>query len=325
MDKRRKYVFWLILASLSALFGEVSIGATLYPFFTPWGLAVILPLYGLHTLVLGSLVYRFGKPRFETLYLAGVIFGLYEAYITKVIWNPTWESPVQIGGIAILEFLVVVLFWHPFMSFMVPLGVAELLTSKRKLLPGFILKKPFVFAFILGALESSNSPSPLHSFLSLASTLALVLVLIHLWKKDYAGEEMVELLPARKELKILVPALLTYYVVLGLGINRAAIPGLAPQAFVWVFYALTFYLLHRALKKSKGLPVERAECELSKGSMMKFSLIWTLSGVLFSTIEMGFHELKFAIIALLWLVGGTIGVLSFVRSVRWVLRPETEG
>ncbi|WP_048147994.1 hypothetical protein [Palaeococcus ferrophilus] len=320
MTQERRYFFWFLLASLSALFGEVSIGATLYPFFSPWGILVILPLYGLHTLVLASVVYRFGRPRFETLYLAGVIFGLYEAYITKIIWNPSWESPVQVGGISVFEFLVVVLFWHPFMSFMMPVGVAELLTSRRKLLPGFILKRPLLFALILGALESSNSPSPIHSLLSLASTLGVILALMHLWRRKYEGEDMASLLPTVGELKVLVPFLLAYYITLGLGLNRGAIPGLAPQAFVWAFYALTFYLLYRALMRSRASEVENVGCAPSMGFLLKFSLVWTLSGVLFSTVEGPFHELKFVIIALLWLIGGGIGVVSLVRSARWALR-----
>lgn len=158
----KRYIFWFIIASLSALFGEVAIGATLYPFFSPpWGILVILPpLYGLHALVLASIVYRFGRPRFETLYLAGVIFGLYEAYITKIIWNPDWESPpIQVGGISVLELLVVVFFWHPFMSFMMAVGTAELLTSRRKLLPEFVLKRPpLLFAMVLGPWRAQTLP-----------------------------------------------------------------------------------------------------------------------------------------------------------------------
>ncbi|AAL80787.1 hypothetical protein PFDSM3638_03315 [Pyrococcus furiosus DSM 3638] len=314
----KRYVFWFILGSLSTLFGEVAIGATLYPFFSLWGIIVILPLYGLHTLVLSSIVYRFGRPRFETLYLAGVIFGLYEAYITKIIWNPDWESPIQVGGISALELLVVVFFWHPFMSFIIPIGVAELLTSRRKLLPEFILKHPALFAIVLGALESSNSPSPLHSFLSLASTLVIVLLLVRWWMTGYEGENLDDLLPTLGELRVLIPFLLVYYIALSLGIKREAIPGLGPQAFVWFLYALTFYLLYRALKKSRGVEVERTAAP-SLRKLVVLSVVWIISGVVFSTLELFIHELKFAIIAILWLSGAVVGLVSFFRSARWAL------
>ncbi|MCO6041393.1 hypothetical protein [Thermococcus alcaliphilus] len=315
----KRYVFWFIIASLSALFGEVAIGSTLYPFFSPWGVLVILPLYGLHTLVLASIVYRFGRPRFETLYLVGIIFGLYEAYITKIIWNPDWESPIQVGGISVLELLVVVFFWHPFMSFMIPVGAAELLTSRRKLLPEFVLKRPLLFAIILGALESSNSPSPLHSFLSLASTLTVILLLIWWWRKHYEGENLDDLLPTLKELRVLIPLLLVYYIVLGLGIKREAIPGLGAQAFIWFLYALTFYLLYRSLKKSRGVEVERIVAPSLNGLVM-LSLVWIISGVAFSTLKLFIHELKYLIIVALWLFGALIGLISFFKSAWWTLK-----
>lgn len=314
----KRYAFWFIMASLSALFGEVAMGSTLYPFFSPWGILVILPLYGLHTLVLASIVYRFGRPRFETLYLTGVIFGLYEAYITKIIWNPDWESPIQVGGISVLELLVVVFFWHPLMSFMMAVGTAELLTSRRKLLPELVLKRPLLFAMVLGALESSNSPSPIHSFLSLASTLAVILLLVRWWMTGYEGENLDDLLPTLGELKFLVPILLAYYIALGLGIKREAIPGLGPQAFVWFLYALTFYLLYRALKKSRGVEVERTAAP-SLRKLVVLSVVWVVSGVAFSTWELFIHELKFAIIAILWLSGAVVGLVSFFRSARWAL------
>jgi len=315
----KKYIFWFLLASLSALFGEVAIGATLFPFFSLWGILVILPLYGLHTLVLASIVYRFGRPRFETLYLAGVIFGLYEAYITKIIWNPDWEAVIQVGGISVLEVLVVVLFWHPFMSFIIPLGMAELLTSRRKLLPGFVLKHPVAFAVVLGALESSNSPSPLHSFLSLASTLMVVLILIRWWRKHYEGENLDDILPSPGELRFLLPLLLAYYVVLGLGIKREAIPGYGAQAFVWFLYIVTGFLLCRALRKSRGVEVERTSAP-SLRTLIVLSAIWILSGLAFSTAELFFHELRYIIFAGLWLFGALTALVSFFRSAWWALK-----
>ncbi|WP_346765819.1 hypothetical protein [Thermococcus sp. MV5] len=317
----RRAFFWLIIASFSVFFGEVTIGATLYPFFAFWGLLVILPLYGLHTLILGSVVYRFGKPRFETLYLAGVIFGLYEAYITKVVWNPGWESPIHVAGIGIFEVLVIVLFWHPFMSFILPIGVAELLTSKRKVLPSVLLKRPYLFAFVFGMLESSNSPSPFASFTSAVSTLGVILLLIYIWRQKFGRDDDMEgLLPTKRELKFLIPVLLLYYGALGFGINPAAIPEIGPQAIIWLLYALTFCLIYRALKRSKREDIERLECELDFYQLFVLSLIFTISAVLFSILEVQFHELKFIILVVLWLVGSGIGIISFWKSAKWALK-----
>ena len=97
ISKKHQWLFWIILAALSTFFAEVFSGSDMFPFFHPWGLLVVVPLYGLHIILLSSLVYRAGKPRFASLVFAGMLFGLYEAYLTKVLWAPPWGYPVIIA------------------------------------------------------------------------------------------------------------------------------------------------------------------------------------------------------------------------------------
>ena len=85
ISKRHQWLFWLILAALSTFFAEVFSGSDMFPYFSAWGLVVVVPLYGLHTILLAHMVYRTDKPRFPSLVFAGMIFGLYEAYLTKVL------------------------------------------------------------------------------------------------------------------------------------------------------------------------------------------------------------------------------------------------
>ena len=140
LPKKHQWVFWLILAALSTFFAEVFSGSDMFPFFSAWGLLVVVPLYGLHTILLGSLIYRADKPRFPSLVFAGMIFGLYEAYLTKVLWAPPWGDPVIIAEFAPVETLVLVTWWHCWFSFIIPLLVAEKLltnsTSLGRCLPG---------------------------------------------------------------------------------------------------------------------------------------------------------------------------------------------
>jgi hypothetical protein len=89
-------------------------------------LIITIPLYGLHTIVLAWVIYRFSKPGLYTLFIAGIIFGLYEAYITKVLWAGWGPDTVWfIGGIAVVETTTLLLFWHPFMAFIIPLFASE--------------------------------------------------------------------------------------------------------------------------------------------------------------------------------------------------------
>ena len=124
---RARLVFCLLLGALSTLCAEVTIGASPLVFFDAWGLAVVFPLYTLHILVLAPLVLRRpGGTSFPALYLAGVLFGLYEAYITKVLWNPPWDmAALRIGDVAVTTTLMIACFWHPFMAFITPLLLAE--------------------------------------------------------------------------------------------------------------------------------------------------------------------------------------------------------
>ncbi|WP_168169240.1 hypothetical protein [Thermococcus sp. 5-4] len=315
------YFFWFLLASLSVFFAEVTVASYLYPYFTPWGIISLLPLYGLHTLVLAGIVYRFGKPRFETLYLAGILFGLYEAYITKVVWNPEWDSFLKIGGVGIFEVLVVVLFWHPFMSFIIPVGVAELLTSGRRVLPGFVLKHPYLTVLLLGIVESSNAPSPLHSFLSTFSSSAFLILMIYLWLERFNGRnhDMMELLPNRRELKPLILALIAYYIIFGSLLRREALPGFSAQIPIWLLYALTFFLLYRALKKSREHgEVEITECRPELRRLTELAGVFVISATIFTSIKtFVLPELGVAVIMTLWAFASVIAVVSLVKSARW--------
>jgi hypothetical protein len=87
---RVRLVFWALMGALSVVFAEVVACSTPFPFIHPWGVLVVVPLYSLHTLVLAPLVFRRRMVRLTSLWLAGAIFGLYEAYVTKVLWHPGW-------------------------------------------------------------------------------------------------------------------------------------------------------------------------------------------------------------------------------------------
>jgi len=87
-----------------------------------------VPLYGLHALLGGWLVMRANRVTWAAVYLPGVLFGLYEAYITKVLWDPTWSKAEwhwQAGGVYLAQTAILVLFWHPVLAFILPLTLVE--------------------------------------------------------------------------------------------------------------------------------------------------------------------------------------------------------
>ncbi len=115
-------------------FAEVIAGSFPLWFLDPWGILVTFPLYLIHALFFLNLAFRTERTTLPQLYLWGVLFGLYESWITKVVFlgYPGEAAPILpvVAGIAWWEFFSVVLFWHPIMSFIVPILVFELLSTR---------------------------------------------------------------------------------------------------------------------------------------------------------------------------------------------------
>lgn len=266
-SRGRKLAFWLLAGMLSVVCVEVPAGSTMFPFFTVWGLLVVWPLYLLHSVFLAGVVFRFGKPGFWPLYAAGMLYGMYEAYITKVVWvsfRP--EGPfVTAGGIALFETIILVLFLHPLLAFVVPLLLTELLlTRSAEVFQGLprwlqfsISKRPLIWACSLmamfGLMQFVNSPSVLHSLLSGLGNGVVVGVAVVWWRRsEGAAYSLRELLPGRKGLKFLGGVLLAWYVFWGIAIKPQSIPAVVPgQLTVWFIYAGLVFIFYRALKRSK--------------------------------------------------------------------------
>ena len=118
-------------------FAEIFSGAsaTRLWFIDPWSLIVTWPLYFAHTLFFLNLAFRTKRTSLHQLYLWGMLFALYESWITKVLWAGYFgQTPIlgTIGGIAILEFSVLVFFWHPVLAFIMPIMTFQVFVSENK-------------------------------------------------------------------------------------------------------------------------------------------------------------------------------------------------
>ena len=133
--EKTNYMAILLIGCLSMFFAEVFAGSSQIWLIDPWSLLVTFPLYLFHLLFFFNLATRTNRTSVPQLYLWGVMFALYEAWITKVLWSgyPGSDGPIfgLVGGIAILEFIVLVFFWHPILAFVLPILVFELLTQAK--------------------------------------------------------------------------------------------------------------------------------------------------------------------------------------------------
>ncbi len=336
--RKQKLFFWLILAVFSVWFAEVVAGSDMFPYFHFWGLFVTMPLYGLHTLFFAYLIFRHGRPNLYTLFLAGALFGLYEAYITKVLWQPTWgDSMLSIAGVALPELIVLALFWHVWLAFIIPLTAVEtlLIRSRDTLagLPVWVRQKAGRFRWLAllavaaGLFQSDNSPSALHSLASGTLTTAVLLLLVYLWRYKTSGAQYAlrDLLPDRNEFRVIAGLLGGIYLIMGLFLRREALPGLLPQAIIWLVYALLIVLFVAHLRRSRRQPPPVSPGEPAPvpwKKLISLAGLFTLASIL-GELLIGAQG---GIILLWWAIGIMLGLFLLARAIKQLLRqPGSDG
>ncbi len=124
--RRLLFILWLTLLAYGI--PEVIAGTGRLWIITPGVYFFAAPLYILHFLVLVQIALQTGRTSWPALYLFGVMFGLYETWITKVVWaGYPGSDGFSFGGFGpwfgIHETLGLVLFYHAVISFLLPLAV----------------------------------------------------------------------------------------------------------------------------------------------------------------------------------------------------------
>jgi len=237
----------LLLGALSMLFAEVFSGASTLWFLDAWGLFLTYPLYLAHAIFLVNVAFHWKKTSPRQLYFFGMLFGLYEALITKVLWfgYPASTGPMvgYVFGIAWGEFLTLVLFYHPIMSFVVPVFVYELLS--RDVLPGHerFLQKNWkslllvIILIVMGASFQSNGAKydVVRSVGSMGGSI-LIVVLLHVLSK---GKNLQSLILGKKGMTAVLVYLFVLY-----GVTTAVIfPERLPKMILPYLLILLWYLV----------------------------------------------------------------------------------
>lgn len=335
---RIRAFFWLILGSLSVYFAEVVSGSDILPFFKPLSWVLVFPLYTLHTLVLWCIIFRHGRGRIYALFPAGTLFGLYEAYITKVIWSPTWnDAPIRLGGVAVVETLLLVLFWHAFMAFIVPLFLAETaLTSSREVFTGLPLKIrrmlvsdsaskiAYVLTFAAGLFQSNGAPTPFDSLASGILNSAFLIALIGIWKRKGGDRyRLRDLLPGPRVFRVLQVLLGVDYLVLGGLLRPKELPGIEAQFTVWVLYVFFGALLYAGIRlsgKEEEALSASYELDASVKRMVVMTILFTSGSIIGSLTGVGHVVALFV-----WVVGIAIGLMTLGFTIRHLLFKKAQG
>ncbi len=336
---QNRLLFWLLLAIYSTFFAEVVVGSAPLVFFKPDVLIITVPVYGLHILVLAPLIIRQGRiPCWQALYLTGLFFGLYEAYMTKVLWSPPWNPDAfSLGGVAVVDFIMLVLFWHPVMAFLVPMISAEwLLNLRPAIIPTigekwglrfFNFRNLCIAGGVIGICLGAMLADPAVVLGSALSSTLVILLITWFCRKTNPGERifMHRLLPDGRIWYVFILLLMIDYVILGLVLRPEALPPVANQSTIWVAYLVVFLLVNKARHSQ---PENLEEVEPGIGitvPLLSISRIAIILGILFSSALISsflLPSIKNQVFLAVWGFGIPAGIFLFYRSVKWLFLPK---
>lgn len=325
--------FWLLLGILSTGFAEVVSGSQPFPFFQPWGIIVVTPLYTLHIVVLTTIIVRFRMLTWQGLCFAGALFGLYEACITKVLWDPPWgqEVALSFAGVAWAHVVLLVLWWHPLMAFFVPLLLAEMLLTGSRSVLGALPRRvrdalttgrrpllwTLVFAVGCGLVTSGSPTTIAETIVSIATNGLLLILLIALWRARGQGTRysMESLLPGRTGLVVCAVLLAALYAITG----PLLLPDSLPSADGYLAIGMLYAVLAAGLLRCRAFYRLATSGDIINPVVSPVWPVYVLFLVTYTLVAacsefiLGAHTVAFMMLN--WLIGGIIGLYVYGRAI----------
>lgn len=131
-SKFLRVLFLLWVAFVAFALPEIIAGTGAGWLVSPFVFILVIPLYASHFLFLTHIAVKTGRTSWPALYIFGLIFGLYETWVTKVIWSGyPGEDGFAMGTIGtwwgVHETLGLVMFYHAVVSFLLPIVVLSTL------------------------------------------------------------------------------------------------------------------------------------------------------------------------------------------------------
>ena len=319
----------LIVLICAEVFSGASLKAGLWH---PWTILVTYWLYFAHFFFFTTLAVRTGRTSLSCLYLWGVLFGLYESWITKVIWHGySGDGKFAMGHIGPFGFseISMVFIFHPVASFILPLTVSCLLCPPlRRFFPdlAWFTGKSKGARFVQGYLIFSfapvmamNSGGPINLAGNLAVAIILLAALLRLAGPALASSDgRIIVVFGRRGFAGLCVYLALLYGVTYFAVRPEGRPSAAVQLFTFVFYALAgagLWLHHRREPLAgTAAPFDRRELRLVT---LLFVVLLTLALALSMFGRQPLFYGSLALNFVLWTLSGFVfTALSVAKGVR---------
>ena len=260
---RAAFLIWL--AFLAFGLPEVIAGSSNLWLTSAGAWILTIPLYFLHFLFLVQVALITRRRSWPALYLLGVAYGLYETWITKVVWAGYLNGDgLSFGGIGpadapwfgLHESLGLVFFYHPVLSFLLPLAVlTRLVPAWGRAFPApdwvfgtgrwAVVRRLGLFA-VLAPVTAANDPVPP---VYLATWLPLVAILWPGWlvlrRSGIAGSAASRPRVGRAGLAALVLGLGVLYALTFGALRPEVIPPMAVRLGTAALYPVLALMLWR--------------------------------------------------------------------------------
>lgn len=313
---------------------EVFSGASLkLGLWHPLTLLVTYWLYFAHFFFFATLAVRFRRTSLPSLYLWGVLYGLYESWITKVIWyGYAGDGKFILGPIGPFGFaeISMVFLFHPAMSFILPLAIACLLcppvlqlfpelawiTGKGKWGRGVRIYLIVSFAPVM----AMNCGGPLNLLANVAVATSCLFLLLRWARPALAGTDGRDILVfGRRGFAGLCGYLALLYGVTYAVMRPDGLPSATVQLCTLAFYAVPIVALwyHRATEPGPAFD-NRAIAEEWRTVRWFCAVVFGLALVLSTIGQTAILYVPIAVNFVLWtLLGFVLTISAIVAGIRW--------
>jgi hypothetical protein len=326
----------IVVTVLSIALAEVSIGSEPWALLFPLHWILMVPVYGCQVLLLAVIVFRVNpRPTLAALWCAGVLMGLYEFYITHVLWDQPWDDRVNSGLVEWASLIVIAGFWHPFVATIVPLVLAEQLLVERPTLLGLFprwVREPRAWlawvAVVIAGITAGGlyvGRAPWEAPVALGLTALAVWLVVRWVGRRPRVAHIADALPRGGgvvALVVIVSVLFAAFIVIA---NTTQPEPLERQAFAVACYAFFVGLAAANLRRSARV-TQATEPDAAPARVRRLPWGWLAATIVVTASLAQFLPLAPAVaIITIWLGGGALALtmlgIATVNGVRALTHP----